>query len=144
MTHAMRESEGDLAVYQEVEIPPDMQRDLVRERWLDDIDAPPGANRQAARRVYARIWQHFTQARAEGRELTRTEVQAIYDNFRRDAALKPGREAAQFTLTHVLLRGLYQQVWCEREEELGLRYHTLVQVNILIDRTIQGQAWQEE
>ncbi len=129
----MREIEEDLSVYAEVEIPHAMRGDPLKNSALAEIDCPRGPIRQAASQTYQLVETIYRASSEQNFILHPGVVLRAYDliHDRQQA------DARRFTLLHVLLRGIYAQLWLESNEDYGARYQTICGTNLLIDRTIQ-------
>lgn len=129
----MREAEEDLSAYSGVDISEDMQPDPLKNPALEEIDCQRGPMRQAAFQAYQLV-EGIYQASSEQNFLIHPAVvlrayALIHDRQRADAR--------KFTLLHVLLRGVYAQLWLESNEDYGARYQSICGTNLLIDKTIQ-------
>lgn len=129
----MREIEGDLSAYHDVHIPEDMRRDPLKNPAFEEIDCPRGPSRRAAFETYQFIHDLFATGMRYDFRLSRPSVVRAYELVR--ARQKP--EGQEFTLLHVLFRGMYTQLRYEQEEKVGTEYQTILQTNQLIDETIQ-------
>lgn len=129
----MREIEEDLSVYNGVEIPDGMRGDPLRNPALAELDCPPGPNRFAAFQTYSFVKGLYRVGEQQGFLLHPRSVVRAYQRVRGHQRA----EARKFTLLHVLLRGIYAQLWLESNEEYGARYRTIFGTNQLIDETIQ-------
>lgn len=129
----MREIKEDLSVYADVEIPDAMRGDPLKNPALSEIDCPRGSVRQAASLTYHLIEGIYQSGFEQNFLIHPSVVLRAYD-------LIQGRQrgdARKFTLLHVLLRGIYAQLWLESNEEYGARYQAICGTNLLIDATIQ-------
>lgn len=129
----MREIEEDLAVYSDVEIPDAMRGDPLKNPALSEIDCPRGPVRQAASMTYHLIEGIYQSGSEQNFLIHPGVVLRAYDLIQD----RLQAEARKFTLLHVLLRGIYAQLWLESNEEYRARYQTICGTNLLIDATIQ-------
>lgn len=133
LSGAMHREQDDLSVYADVEIPATMRGDPLKNPALFEIDCPPGPARKAASQTYKLI-EGLYEASYEQHFLIHPDVVLrAYDLVRESQE----NDARKFTLLHVLLRGIYAQLWLESNEDYGARYQTIEGANALIDQTIQ-------
>lgn len=129
----MGRSKEDLSVYDEVEIPEAMQGDPLKNHALSEIDCPRGRCRDAASETYKLVEGLYRVSRRQHFIIHPRVVVRAY-GLTRDRQKK---EARRFTLLHVLLRGIYMQLWLESNEDYGVRYRSICGTNQLIDEAIQ-------
>lgn len=129
----MQETEEDLSAFNEADIPDAMRGDPLKNTVLSEIDCSAGPMRQAAFQTYRLIEGLYCASRKQNFVIHPRVVLRAYDLIHD----RQRGEARKFTLLHVLLRGIYAQLWLESNEDYGARYQTIYATNSLIDETIQ-------
>ena len=120
-------------MYDEVEIPKEMRGDPLHNPALAELDCPRGACRIAASETYRLVQALYRASVRQNFLIHPRSVLRAYGMVRERQPLY----ARNFSLLHVLLRGIYAQLWRERNEDLGPDYRILCGTNQLLDETIQ-------